>query len=388
MSSQTKKQKGKADYCVCKQVKHGTKMIACEGGCENWFHVSCLELLCGDTDGVAKFICDDCPGTTTYKRLCRLEGCNRPHTANEKVGEDGKTKMVPSKYCSLEHRDEYWRRIRDRMDPEFTAQVRSYLAQTKPGDFQTVGDQPSLAAPGEVQDGPPHNDVGMNSLDHRERDGCRKNIARITATMQHYENRTKLVAMLGAYSDKTTKQYAAENKIVETAPKRAKDNKSGKNVAHTICGYDPRIVVSDTWMDGYMATPEGDAAWKSGVIGEHTNPDFDVDIEPEFYKGICVKTKCQRHAEWFKLREEECVQNLMWGAEDLAVENKKLDAQIERVQLRLAIEREREQYAQKRAGEMTEENRAGFLRDWTTMKGDKNIILKQLLEKYLPSSTV
>lgn len=398
MSSQAKKQKGKADYCVCKQNKHGTKMIACEGGCENWFHVSCVKILCENTDGVATFICNTCTGKTTYKRLCRLEECNRPHATSESIGEDGKPKVVPSKYCSLEHRDEFLRRQVAEMDPHFTAELRSFFEQTSLGDLQTAGDQPTRAAPGAQHGGtdppdasaaigPPHNDVGMNSLDHRERDGCRKNIARISETMLHYQNRAKLVAMLGKYSDETTKKYAEENQIVESAPKRAKDNKSGKSATHTICGYDPRVVVTDKWIDQYMATPEGDAAFKSGVIGEHANPDFHVDVDPEYYKGICVRTKCQRHNEWFALRKEECEKNLEWEAEKLIVENKKLDAQIERVQLRLAIEREREQYAQKRAAEMTPENRAGFLREWTTQLGDKNIILRQLLAKYQTSNT-
>lgn len=398
MSSQAKKPKGKVVYCVCKQNKHGTKMIACEGGCENWFHVSCVKILCDNTDGVATFICDTCPGKTTYKRLCRLEGCNRPHSTSESVGEDGKLRVVPSKYCSMEHRDEFLTRHVNRMEPRFTAELRSYFAQTSLGDFLTAGDQPTRAVLGAQHGGtdppdgfaaigPPHNDVGMNSLDFRERDGCRKNIARISETMLHYQNRAKLVAMLGKYSDETTKKYAEENKIVESAPKRAKDSKSGKSATHTICGYDPRIVVTDKWIDQYMATPEGDAAWKSGVIGEHTKPDIHVDVDPEYYKGICVRTKCQRHGEWFALRKEECEKNLEWEADKLTVENKKLDAQIERVQLRLAIEREREQYAQKRAAEMTPENRAGFLREWTTQLGDKNIILRQLLAKYQTSST-
>lgn len=398
MSSQAKKQKGKADYCVCKQVKHGTKMIACEGGCENWFHVSCLELSCDDTDGVAKFICDDCVGSTTYKRVCRLEGCNRPHSTREVVGEDGKSRMVPSKYCSLEHRNAFWAGTVGKMDPLLTSELRSFMAQTSLGDFQTAGDQPSRAVLGAqhgssglpdgfVATGPPHNEEGMFSLDINQRNSCHKAIARLEADMLHYENRAKLVAMVKEYSEKTTKKYAEENKIVESAPKRAKDKKSGKSVAHTICGYDPRVAVSDRWIDRYMATPEGDAAWKSGVIGEHTNPDFHVDVDPEYYKGVCVRIRCQGHNEWHKLRKEETDENLLWKAEDLKEEKKKLAEMVERVQLRLAIQREREQYAQKRAAEMTGENAAEFLRSWGTMKGDKDLILRRLLDKFHPTPT-
>ncbi|KFY22403.1 hypothetical protein V493_06616 [Pseudogymnoascus sp. VKM F-4281 (FW-2241)] len=380
MSSQAKKQKGKADYCVCKQVKHGQKMIACEGGCENWFHVSCLDLLCDDTDGVAKFICDDCEGTTTYKRVCRLEGCNRPHSTTESVGEDGKPKTVASKYCSLEHRNEFWARTVAKADPLLVSQLRSYMEQTSLGDFKTAGDQPTRAGLPEVKTGPPYNEEGMFSFDTNLRDKCHKNIARLTGSMAHYENRAKLVAMIKEYSSETTKKYAEENKVVENAPKRAK-GKSGKSAARTICGFDPRVTVSRRWIEGYMATPEGDAVWKSGVIGEHTNPDFQVDIAPEYYKGICVGTGgC--HPGWLSIYEDEPKHNLIWIAEELAEENTKLNDMIARVQQRLAIEREREQYAQDRAAKMTEASKAGFLREWKTLKGDKDIILRMLLEKY------
>jgi hypothetical protein len=394
MSSQAKKQKGKADYCVCKQVRHGTKMIACEGGCENWFHVSCVTLDCADTDGVAKFICDDCPGATTYKRVCRLEGCNRPHTTRETfVGDDEILKTVASKYCSLEHRNEFWARTVGGIDRLLASQLRSFMGQTSLGAFKTAGDQPTRAGLGAhhgggelrgsfVATGPPHNEEGMFSLDIDLRDSCHKNIARLTASMVHYENRRKLVAMLAKYSDETTKKYAEENQIVESAPKRAK-GKSGKGAARTICGFDPRLSVSDGWIDGFMATPEGDAAWKSGVIGEHTNPDFHVAVEPGFYKGICVGTGC--HSGWLAIAEDEPRYNLIWMSEELEKENDELAEMVERVQLRLTISRERHQYALERAAEMTKENADEFLRCWETLKGDKNIILRKLLKRFNPA---
>ncbi|OBT79855.1 hypothetical protein VF21_01619 [Pseudogymnoascus sp. 05NY08] len=394
MSSQAKKQKGKADYCVCKQVRHGTKMIACEGGCENWFHVSCVTLECADTDGVAKFICDGCPGATTYKRVCRLEGCNRPHTTRETVGDDEVPKTVASKYCSLEHRNEFWARTVGGIDRLLASQLRSFMGQTPLGAFKTAGDQPTRAGLGAhhgggglrdgfVATGPPHNEEGMFSLDTNLRDRCHKNIARLTAAMVHYENRRKLVAMVVKYSEETTKKYAEENQIVESAPKRAK-GKSGKGAAPTICGFDPRLSVSRQWISRFMATPEGDAAWESGVIGEHTNPDFHVDVSSEYYKGICVGTGgC--HPQWLAIAVDEPRYNLIWISEDLEKENAELAEMFERVQLRLSIARERNQYALERAAEMTEENAAEFLRSWETLKGDKNIILRKLLKKFHPA---
>lgn len=398
MSSQAKKQKTKADYCSCKQVRHGTKMIACEGGCENWYHVSCVKLLCKDTDGVAKFICDDCvghAGPTTYKRVCRLRGCSRPHSTTEGVDEGGNAVTIHSKYCSVEHRDKYWADAVARVDKDLLPELRSFLAQTAPGGFKTAGDQPtraglgvggggSAAGGGIVATGPPQSEEGMFSFDIKLRDSCHKNIAGFSATIVHYQNREKLVAMVERYSAETTKKYAEENGIEESAPKRAK-GKAGKVVAHTICGYDPRLQASDRRIDRCLATPEGDEAWKSGVLGER--PDFYVEVDPEFYKGICVKTNCPRHAGWLKIHQQECTVNLALNADWMEKEKVKLAEMYERVRVRVAIEREREQYAQDRAAEMPEESRVEFLRLWKVTKGDKNIILRKLLARFEPQGT-
>ncbi|KFY10262.1 hypothetical protein V492_05116 [Pseudogymnoascus sp. VKM F-4246] len=390
MSSQPKKSKGKVEYCVCKQLKHNTKMIACEGGCENWFHVTCVELLCQETDGVSKFICGDCGGATTYKRVCRLEGCNRPHSSYESVDSDGNLSVGASKYCGRPHRDEFFRRVYARIDPQFASELRSYFAQTSLGDFQTAGDQPSGPGlpDGIVATGPPHNDEGMTVLDINLRAKCHKSIEKVLARIASYRNRERLVTLLGKYSEETLKKYVEENKIVQPAPKRAKVGKSGKGAAgHTICGYDPRIVSTHDWITRFMATPEGKEAWESGVIGEYTpNPDFYVDIEPEYYKGICVATKCQRHNNWYQLRVDECEAEFEWRGDDLARENKELDELYERVQTRLALKRNREILVKEKAALMTEDNAREFLRLYNTTMGDKDLIVRKLLRRFLPEN--
>ncbi|KFY34035.1 hypothetical protein V494_07130 [Pseudogymnoascus sp. VKM F-4513 (FW-928)] len=390
MSSQPKKSKGRVEYCVCKRLKHDTKMIACEGGCENWFHVTCVELLCLETDGVSKFICGDCGGATTYKRVCRLEGCNRPHSSYESVDSDGNLSVGASKYCGRPHRDEFFKRVYARIDPQFASELRSYFAQTSLGDFQTAGDQPSGPGlpDGIVATGPPHNDEGMTVLDINLRAKCHKSIEKVLARIASYKNRERLVTLLGKYSEETLKKYVEENKIVQPAPKRAKVGKSGKGAAgHTICGYDPRIVSTHDWITRFMATPEGKEAWESGVIGEYTpNPDFYVDIEPEYYKGICVATKCQRHNNWYQLRVDECEAEFEWRGDDLARENKALDELYERVQTRLALKRNREILVKEKAALMTEENAREFLRLYNTTMGDKDLIVRKLLRRFLPEN--
>ncbi|KFX98137.1 hypothetical protein V490_02450, partial [Pseudogymnoascus sp. VKM F-3557] len=112
-----------------------------------------------------------------------------------------------------------------------------------------------------------------------------------------------------------------------------------------------------------------------------------VEVDPEFYKGICVKTNCPRHAGWLKIHQQECTVNLALNADWMEKEKVKLAEMYERVRVRVAIEREREQYAQDRAAEMPEESRVEFLRLWKVTKGDKNIILRKLLARFQPQGT-
>ena len=343
----------------------------------------CLNNSIKDTSIVSSFICDTCIGSTTYKRLCRLEGCGKPHSVKEFIDEDGQTKRGPSKYCSVEHRDEFWRRIVAGVDSTLAAQLRGYMVQTKLGDFKNIGEKPVLVGD-EAPTGPPHNEEGMFSFDIKIRDDCHKNIARISKTIMNLGNRLKLIAMVKKYSDETTKEYAEKNNIVNNAPKRTKDNKSGKSLTHTVCGYDPRLMVTDKWITSYMDSAEGAKAFEAGVIGEHTNPDFRIETDPDYYKGICVKTNCARHREWYVIHYEDSKINQQRYEADLVEQTEKLNDMYDRVQLRIAIKRERNLYVKKKVAEMSEETAAEFMREWTTLKGDPDLILQKLLIKAFP----
>jgi len=69
-------------------------MIACDGGCDEWFHGNCVNIKERDGELIDKYICPSCvkPGLqSTWKRMCRRKDCRKP----ARVMQD-----PPSKYCS------------------------------------------------------------------------------------------------------------------------------------------------------------------------------------------------------------------------------------------------------------------------------------------------
>ncbi|KAF2183032.1 hypothetical protein K469DRAFT_583935 [Zopfia rhizophila CBS 207.26] len=82
-------------YCICRKPDNHQWMIGCDGGCDDWFHGSCVNMVRADENLIDKFICPNCEaagkGRTTWKPMCRREGCRQPARVNKKE---------ISKYCS------------------------------------------------------------------------------------------------------------------------------------------------------------------------------------------------------------------------------------------------------------------------------------------------
>ncbi|KAL8685556.1 MAG: hypothetical protein Q9218_007688, partial [Villophora microphyllina] len=96
-------------FCICRKPDDHTWMIACDGPCEDWFHGRCVDMTEKDGDLIEKYFCPNCTeagdGETLWKRMCRLDGCNRPARVSDR-----------SKYCSDEHGAEFMRLLA--LEPE------------------------------------------------------------------------------------------------------------------------------------------------------------------------------------------------------------------------------------------------------------------------------
>ena len=84
-------------YCICRKGDNHSWMIACDGGCDEWFHGKCVDIRERDGDLIDKYICPKCQakgiGQTTWKRMCRRKECRKPAKVLQ---------IPPSKYCSIE----------------------------------------------------------------------------------------------------------------------------------------------------------------------------------------------------------------------------------------------------------------------------------------------
>jgi COMPASS component SPP1 len=134
-------------------------MVYCEGGCEDWYHCSCIGIDEADAKELLdRFICPKCkiPGElfTTYKPMCRYFNVgtflNQP--ACRKAARV--TMDPPNMYCSDEHQNAFWvfvaARARQSNEPSKggalnRAEIYTLLKQCKNvAEFQALGGKPRL----------------------------------------------------------------------------------------------------------------------------------------------------------------------------------------------------------------------------------------------------
>jgi COMPASS component SPP1 len=101
-------------------------MVFCDGGCEDWYHCSCVDIDEEDAKVLLdKYVCPMChiPDKlfTTFKPVCRYHNVGKliKETPCRNIARG--TGDPPSKFCSDEHREAFWdfivTRLRDDDEP-------------------------------------------------------------------------------------------------------------------------------------------------------------------------------------------------------------------------------------------------------------------------------
>lgn len=134
-------------------------MVYCEGGCEDWYHCSCVGIDEEDAKELLdRFICPKCTipdqAYTTFKPMCRYHnvGVFLGKPACRKAAQA--TKDPPSKYCSLEHGLAWARFILKALHPDSDlpaipggnltpANLRAILGESLT-KFQALGEKPRV----------------------------------------------------------------------------------------------------------------------------------------------------------------------------------------------------------------------------------------------------
>ncbi|RPA95011.1 hypothetical protein L873DRAFT_1699785 [Choiromyces venosus 120613-1] len=235
-------------YCICRQPDSGKWMIACDGHCDDWYH--------GPRCTYKGH------GRTTWKRKCRLTTCRRPADV---------TKRPPSKYCSDAHGVEFFELHLDSDRNQYTrAEIKAMAnSVTNAADFRRIGERMPT---------PPPSDE--NWKDYPEES------ERLTKIAQE-----KVALKLRAEANSDRAKY------IDWAKERAKrvheEMKADPTIKHTgkeICGFDERLTLDQPEWEAFRASPTGLAIFQNHRIDD---------------RDVCLKKKCERHANWRSIFADE-----------------------------------------------------------------------------------
>ena len=318
-------------FCICRKPDDHGVMIGCDGPCEDWFHLKCVEMTESKTKLVQKWYCPNCAALgneTLWKRMCRLPGCSKPARQDERV----------SKYCSDEHAAEYMQLL---VDPKGAAKVganKKKQANLEGEDEEDGNLHGGVLRPAElkalvdgVKDVNDFHQLGEGVLSPPKT--ASPDPQSLKTEMTYTEEETAELEHISRKKEKLLARRAMLNTrdrfvaMVEARHKSvlAQLKESDKSIKD-ICGYDTRLTWSDDEFSQWLDSAEGKKALESNTLDppSHITPSAAPDTqhpphqpngtdtetkdvgggehedEDEIGKGVCKKKRCERHRAWLK----------------------------------------------------------------------------------------
>ena len=320
------------EYCVCRGPDDHRMMVYCEGGCEDWYHCSCLNIDESDAKELLdRFICPKCETSTlftTWKRMCRFLNVGlylgHPYPCRKAARVSA---VPPSKYCSDIHRGAFWEFVRDRLtrqDDEPSRGGRLNAGEVgwlldqdlSVPQFHALGSKPRLLPPSADPSKLPSNGNNLllltaadlaPGLDHLTAE-------EETQLLEWKARRTQIDIDLHRYKD----QEKLRVMVVARAEKAAEHLLKSKSVKK-ICGYDNRLAMNQAQFEKWRKSEEGECALRSGSLGPATgetqNSRGDIFMSPQgvldpsdvlyILNNICLEKKCNQHLHWASFHKEE-----------------------------------------------------------------------------------
>jgi COMPASS component SPP1 len=346
-------------YCICRKPDNHQWMIACDGGCDDWFHGSCVNIQRSDESLIDKYICPNCAeqgkGETTWKPMCRRDGCRRPANTTVKGSE--------SKYCSEDCGEEFFRQQLQR-----TAGAKKFLQQTGKGSKRKSGKDGTKVEhmSDDEEEAPPlggvlrAKDVKALALASKDIDAFRRLGSGVLSPPQTASpTKTTFDSTLPNGSTPSdlsltpaeSAHLAAlhtEKKDLQIRLEMLKDREKFVSLAreHAVriaerhqlkpkefCGYDARLTWSDSEFSRWRNSKTGKAAFAFNTLSPTREqitsitasagdvfPDSDdeemdlvngdrvlngEDKEKEKGEVVCSKKRCNKHAQWQKLNLQD-----------------------------------------------------------------------------------
>ncbi len=318
-------------YCICRGPDDHRMMVNCEGGCEEWYHCSCVDINEEDAKKLLdRFICPKCATPelfTTYRRLCRnfnIKDANGNPTCREPARV---TAEPPSKYCSDKCKAAFWANFKTRLrqdnDPSVGGALnifevaRIFKEKKTLSEFQKLGQKPRLLRKEETDPSKYTKSkmqtrtniiidraVGLDYLNTEEK-GQLENIKK---------KQTVIEARIKIYRQ----QYILLRKVLERQVIAAQQ--PGLDLKDA-CLYDNRLSLNEVEFREWAETEEGKNALAPGVpLGPQTAATRQVlgkrpyasqsipdsPILPAAVQDLCLRPKKRcKHFNWLKIHNDE-----------------------------------------------------------------------------------
>ncbi|KAI5955823.1 SPP1 [Candida jiufengensis] len=298
-------------YCICREPDEGDIMVACDG-CEEWFHMKCMNVNPDVSNLIAKFYCKFCKwkniGSTLWKRKCRLEECLKPIADN-------------SKYCSKEHGEEYMRRLfhEKNVDIETIKKVLGFVGDSE--KLHQLGSRfPELEQINKFKTDESIDQFPMNTQEEltnlkNQSDSTNDQIHALEKKLENLQSMKENIKFINEKVSESI--YPGENQKKKKQKKLelCMCDKSDNNMIIQIGSSNELLEKLIKKISKRMETIEEDE------VEEEQNEDEDGDTnmetvqdydDPDWFYEVCVKEKkkCHRHAGWFSLYYDEIIKVL------------------------------------------------------------------------------
>lgn len=311
-------------YCICKKPDNHKWMIGCDGGCDDWFHGDCVNMKQADEELVDRFICPQCEengrGHTTWKPMCRRDGCRKP----ARVNKDRESKYCTDACGTLFMTEQLQRtagakgangtRDRSKKSKKKGGKNEDDAEEEEPTplggvlrskDLKALVDaSPNIQAFKNLGTGvlTPPQTASPNRTSFSGIDGYAFTASETERLNALHNEKTQLNERLEALKDREKFVSMAKEQAVRVAERE-------KIKLKEFCGYDSRLSWSDAEFLAWRHKKHGQAAFKFNTlsptaeqVASISGADSDAD---EVKESVCLKKRCPKHPQWQKLNLQD-----------------------------------------------------------------------------------
>ncbi|KAK5685130.1 COMPASS (complex proteins associated with Set1p) component [Elasticomyces elasticus] len=323
-------------YCICRKPDNGTFMIGCDGTCDDWYHGKCVGIEERDKNLIDKYLCPSCTkagkGRTTWKRMCRREGCRLPAKVGKNKGGEG-----GSKYCSEECGVLFFREMVSRTrGREEVVKSRGGRRRGTGGSVgvgqeeDLVGARGGVLAAGEVK---ALLNVSKTAEDFKKlgegvlsppatpdgKDGLASSSVGGEGGVVFSEQDSAALAEVSKQKDAARKRHLVlkdRMKFVTMVKQAAGRMASERELKpKEFCGYDPRLEWTEEQFGVWRESGAGRQAFELETLAVEDSGNVNGVGEMEgvgedvggvyAMLDVCGRKKCARHLEWAKLAVDD-----------------------------------------------------------------------------------